>query len=551
MEMTKIWLDGKALSLPLYSKVSDLFPGEGKKKYEDDPIVGVLLNGILSPLSERINGESIVEEVHLFSTLGRRVYRRSLILLLFYASSLVYPARPLRIAHSLGDGYYFHYEDDEDVDIDLLKQKMEEAIKNKVRIESVFLTHEEAIRSLEKCNLNDTVKLLQTLNNESYRFSRIENYLQLYTEPVLEDASLLTLWEIRKYSKGILLRYPQSRSIRSIRKFSDNPLLFSIFEDTRKNESRLGLKSLGDLNMMQSNGGIEENILMMETLQRMKILEATEKAVEKKDLKVIFIAGPSSSGKTTFSLKLSENLRVLGKKPIKISLDDYYKPRSEVPRDENGDYDFEALEALELALLEEQMEMLIKGKGVHLPSFSFKNQKRTFGESEVRMDEDSVLVIEGIHGLNPNLIPSIDEKYVFRIYISALTSLNLDSSTRISTTDNRIIRRMVRDKRTRGIGALETIERWPSVERGEKNHIFPYQNNANIMINSALDYELGVLAPMAMPLLRSVGKQEEEAYVVARRLIEFLSFFYPISDHYVPSDSLLREFIGGSIYEAI
>lgn len=551
MENTTIKMQGKGMRVPLYSKVSDLFPKEKNKGYEGNPVVGVLLNGVLSPLSERIEGESTVEEVRLFSTLGRRVYRRTLTLLLFYASSIVYPARALRIAHSLGDGYYFQYEDGESLDVGKLEKVMRHAVSESMKIESIYLTHEKALDYLSKSNSKETIELLMTLNDENYRFLKIGSYMQLYTEPVLEDVSLLTLWELRSYSSGMLLRYPQSRSIKTINKFADNPLLFSVFEETRRDEKRIGINSLGALNHKQSEGEIEEAVLMMETLQRKKIMEIAEKAIRKEELKVIFIAGPSSSGKTTFSLKLSENLKVLGKKPVKISIDDYYKPRCEVPRDENGDYDFEALDALELDLFRSQIDALTRGNGVHIPSFSFKSQKRTFQEKETVMDEDTVLVIEGIHGLNPKLIPSLDGKYIFRIYISALTSLNLDSSTRISTTDNRIIRRMVRDNRTRGIGALETISRWPSVERGEKDNIFPYQNNADVMMNSALDYELGVLAPMAMPLLRSVDKKEEEAYAVARRLLAFLSFFYPINGIHVPSDSLLREFIGGSIYQAI
>ncbi len=550
MDEINVKVDGVMKSVIFLSEYKSIVD-YGDKKYEDNPTVGVLVNGKLTSLSQRIVGSADVESVHLFSSLGKRIYRRTLTLLLSYASRMAYPERSLVIGHSLGDGYFFRYEDSDPFDIALLREKMTEAVSRKERIEKVSLSHEEALEYAEKTKESATALLLESMNSIGYDFNKCGSYCQLHTEPVLPDFSLLTVWELRAYEDGLLLRYPQSRSIGKITPFADNPLLFSIFEESRKNEETLAIRSIGELNNSIATGQIGHDILLMEAQQRRKIIKIADMILNKKNAKIIFIAGPSSSGKTTFSLKLSDELRIMGKKAIKISLDDYYKPRAEVPRDESGDYDYEVLEALRLDLFREQADAFIKGEEVHIPSFSFKEQKTTFSKEGYRMDDDAYLVIEGIHGLNPHLLPELDDALSFKIYISALSLLNIDSNTRISTTDNRIIRRMVRDNRTRGFDALDTLSRWQSVERGEKNHIFPYQNNADVMINSALDYELAVLAPKAVPLLRMVKKDGKDAYSLAQRLLSFLAFISPIDSTLVPSDSILREFIGSSVYNAI
>lgn len=547
MNEINIVIDGKKKKVPFLSEYKDVL-NCGNSCYEDNPIVGVLVNGKLSSLSERIDGDSEIESIHLFSPLGKRIYRKSLCLLLSYASSLVYPKRQLVIGHSLGDGYFFRYEDGWKADVCVLAEKMKDIVKEKTSIERVRLSHESALKYAEESAQKETAVLLESINENGYDFVRCGSYYQLYTEPVLPDFSIVTLWELREYSDGLLLRYPQSRSIGKIMPFMDNPLLFSVFEESRRNEEIISIRSIGELNDSIAKNTIGRDILLMEAQQRRKIIKIADMILEREKVRMIFIAGPSSSGKTTFSLKLSDELRIMGKKAIKISLDDYYKPRCQVPKDESGNYDYEVLEALNIDLFRSQIKELLSGKEVHLPSFSFIKQETVFSQEGYSMDEDTYLVIEGIHGLNPQLLSDIDPSLSFKIYISALTLLNLDSNTRISTTDNRIIRRMVRDNRTRGFDAVETLSRWPSVERGEKNHIFPYQNNADVMINSALDYELAVLAPKAVPLLRMVRKSNKDAYPSAQRLLSFLSFLSPADQSLVPSDSILREFIGSSVY---
>ena len=306
-----------------------------------------------------------------------------------------------------------------------------------------------------------------------------------------------------------------------------------------------------DLNRQISEGTITETIRLTEALQRKRIAAIASAVAEKKTIKAVFIAGPSSSGKTTFSMKLTDELILHGYSPIRLSLDDYYLPGDLVPVDENGEKDFDVLESLDIPLFREQFSDLVNGKEIHPAEHSFKEKKTVLLDKTLKMDEDSILIIEGIHGLNPALIGDFPEEKIFRVYISALTQVNLDTRSRISTTDNRILRRMIRDSRTRGIPAAETLRRWPQVERGEKNNIFPFQNNADIMINSALEYELSVLVTYAIPLLRSVRREEGEAYALSRRLLAFLDLVYPLPDDAVPPDSILREFIGGSIYGAI
>ena len=546
----QITLDGKKEKVRKGTKIIDLLGKDRDLSYKADPVIAAKLNGKIVSLSEPILGNATISSVHLLSPFGKRVYRKSLCFLLSYATSIIAPERTLIIGHSLGDGYYFRYRGGEKPDAERLRSVMQQAIDEDLPIDLVELTEDEAIEYAKKRGLDETEELLRTMNSSSYRFARIGECLEMYYEPLLPSLRYLELWELREYEDGLLLRYPQSRKPETLMPFSDNPLLFSVFNENKRYAAILGISSMGELNEKVQKGEIGSTILLSEALQRRRISDISRMIKSKKTVRAVFIAGPSSSGKTTFSLRLSDELRVDGYKPIKISLDDYYLPPDKVPVDEDGEKDYEVLESLNLPLLRKQLSGLIDGKEVNLAQFSFKDKKTTFRSEPVRMAEDSILVIEGIHGLNPALIPELPREKSFRVYISALTQVNLDTRSRISTTDNRILRRMVRDNRTRGFDAVETLSRWPSVERGEKNHIFPFQNNADVMINSALEYELGVLKTYAVPLLKSVPKEKGDSYATARRLLDFLDYVYPISSEAVPADSLLREFIGGSVYSA-
>lgn len=520
------------------------------ESYSDNPVVAALVNGELKSLNSTYHENTNIVPVRLFSNLGKRVYRKSLCFLLCYASAKLFPERNLVIGHSLGDGFYFYYRNKEKPDIPKLKERMEKAIKENLPIELKSLPFQAALQYVKDHNLIETEKLLLTSNNSRYKFCSLDGVLEVYYEPMLKETGLLQVWDLIEYEDGMLLRYPQSRNPEKIMEFVDNPLLFSVFKENKKVAKTLDIGSLGALNLKQRENKIQESILLSESLQRKHIADIGLMIKNKGNVKAVFIAGPSSSGKTTFSLKLVNELILNGYKPIKISLDDYYLPIEQVPVDSNGEKDFEVLESLDLGLFREQLHDLISGKEVCLASYDFKKRHHFFCDEPTHLEENSILVIEGIHGLNPNLVPDLDKSLSFKIYISALTQLNLDSRSRISTTDNRILRRMVRDNRTRNLDAVETLSRWPSVERGEKSHIFPYQNNADVMINSALEYELGVLAPYAIPLLRSVSVADGECYATARRLLSFLELVYPIPAEDVPSDSIIREFIGGSVYNA-
>lgn len=547
----KIRIDGKEMEVPFGTSIKDILGIKSAQPYADNPIAGAVVNGMLMSLQEGLKGNADIRTVRVASPLGKRIYRKSLCFLLSYASSAIAPERNLIIGHSLGDGFYFRYRDGNPPDTARLRKAMEEAVAEDLPIDVLSLADDEVLVYSESRKLLETKELLDTRNSPLYKVARIGECIELYYEAVLPSTGYIGLWELRDYQDGLLLRYPQSQSPFRLAEFVDNPLLFEVFRENRKASSVIGISSLGDLNRKIIDGSVEETIRLSESLMRRSIMDIGRSIKEKGTVKAVFIAGPSSSGKTTSSLKLCDELRIHGYSPLKLSLDDYYLPGDLIPLDEDGEKDFDVLEALDLDLFRKQLADLTSGKAVHLAVHDFRQKTTSFREEESRMEDDSILVIEGIHGLNPALTAGFDDSMLFKVYISALTQINLDTRSRISTTDNRILRRMVRDARTRGLSPMETLSRWPSVERGEKNNIFPFQNNADAMINSALSYELAVLVTYAVPLLRSVRKESGEPYTIARRLLAFLSLVHPLPDDMIPPDSILREFIGGSIYGAI
>ncbi len=550
MEKIIVRIDGTEMTTGIGTELLELVD-RYSISYMDNPIAAAYVNGSIVSLREKLEGNAEIKTIRVISPEGKRIYRKSLCFLLCYASALIAPDRTLIIGHSLGDGFFFRYRDGHKPDTDKLRRAMEDAVRDNLPIDLVMLTAEEALRYSEDRHLDETKKLLLTENGSEYRFARLGTCYEMYYEPMLPSAGYIGLWELMDYKGGLLLRYPQSRSPFQIMPFTDNPLLFSVFSENKRISSILGIESLGDLNMKIADGSITETIRLSESLQRQRIVSIARAIKEKGTVKAVFIAGPSSSGKTTSSMKLTDELRLLGYDPIRLSLDDYYLSEEDIPLDENGEKDFDVLHSLDIPLFRSQLTDLAAGREIHPAMHSFREKKTVLSNETLKMEENSILIIEGIHGLNPALIADFPEKMVFRVYISALTQVNLDTRSRISTTDNRILRRMVRDARTRGITASETLRRWPQVERGEKNNIFPFQNNADVMINSALEYELPVIATYAIPLLKSVKKEDGEPYAVARRLLEFLSIVYPLPSDTVPPDSTLREFIGGSIYGAI
>ncbi len=557
MDRIYVECEDKVCSLDAYSTALDALLLLGKiddvenYDYLSNPVVGAIVNGEACPLGKRLVCSSVVEPVHLFDSIGRRIYRHSLCFLLSLSASLAFPGRNLVIGHSLGDGFYFSFDDDiplTETEVRILNDKMHSLIEKKEEIVYSALSGEDAIEVFKKLGRKDTVLLLESRNDSiAYTYS-LDGYTQLSYEPLVPNTAVLSIFELRLYGKGLLLRYPLSQTIDRIVPLRDNPLLFSVFEEYRKWGKILSVRSIGEMNRVNIEGGMREYIRLSEDLQRRKIAEIADN-VAKKDAKIVFVAGPSSSGKTTFSKRLCEELRLLGYKAFKLSLDDYYNPPSMAPKDENGKPDLEVIEALNIGLIDSNLTDLVSGKDVSLPSYDFNTHITSFNSAPVRLGEKCIAVIEGIHALNERITGCIDSSFVYKVYISALTQLNLDDSNRVSTTDNRLLRRLLRDYRTRGMSVVRTLNMWPNVTKAEREHIFPHQNNADVMFNSALDYEIGVLMPSVEPLLKSVKVSDGPCYELSRRLLGFLRNVYPITSTYVPSNSILREFIGDSDYE--
>jgi uridine kinase len=467
------------------------------------------------------------------------------------AARELYPELRLLVGHSLGYGYYYTLEsagNNINIDLPSLEKKMREMIASKMTIQSRYVSYEEALDLFANSNQPDTFKLLNQISKPKILINTLGSYSDLYFQPLLDCIDILTVFELRKYGEGFLLRFPPTSTPNELSVFEDIPQLFSIYSQSKKWGKLIGVSSVGQLNEMIAKRKAKDFVEITETLQNKKIAEIADKIAERKSVKVVLIAGPSSSGKTTTSKKLSMQLRVLGFEPVVISLDDYYRGTESTPLDDEGKPDYECLEALDVPLLNEILVSLFKGNEVDLPTFDFKTGSRKYTGKKLKLNERMIVIMEGIHGLNDKLTPLVPSEYKFKIYLSALTQLNLDDHNRIPTSDNRLLRRIVRDAQFRGKGAAGTIAMWASVQRGERLHIFPYQDKADVMFNTALDYELSVLKIYAEPLLRAVKPTESE-YSEASRLLMFLNNFSTISSSFVPGQSIIREFIGESDFK--
>lgn len=549
-----ITVDNKKYSFERGVTIHEIFKDGISSNYESNPYVAALVNGELKNLGFAILYDAEVKPIRLFSPLGKRVYRHTLALLLSYAAAKTYPELHFVIDYALGDGHCFHFENGE-VSEDVaskLSTVMEKAVKDNLEITYTAIPYTKALEIFDQKAFPRTNSLLETRNDAKINVCILDGYQDILYEPVLPSTGLLKLWELKAYKNTLLLRHPLAPDFDKIKEFENNEKLFAVLNRERKNCKVMKVTSIGELNKSIADGSINHIIELSETIRNSDIDLVARDIKMRGSVKAIFLAGPSSSGKTTTSLKLSSRLELFGYKPIKISLDDYYLPgENSTPLDEEGKPDYEALEAIDVAYFKKQLSDLFAGKGIHLPLYTFKTHTRKDAEKETILTENSILVIEGIHGLNPALYESFAPDSIYKVYVSALTGLTIDDHNRISTTDTRIIRRCVRDARTRGFSAESTLQIWPSVERGEKNNIFPYQNNADAMLSSSLAYELAALAPYAIPLLRSIKPQSGEAYTNARRLLKFLELIYIVNEDRIPLDSVLREFIGGSIYGAV
>jgi uridine kinase len=457
----------------------------------EHPIVALRVNNELYSLTRSIDVRARVEPVTDETTEGSNVCRRTLCMVLAAAARDLYPSLRLLVGHSLGYGYYYTLEsggNNIEIDLEALERRMREMIAEDMPITSRYVAYEEALELFENSNQPDTYRLLSQTSKPKILINTLGNYTDLYFQPLLDRTAPLSVFELRRYGEGFLLRFPPTAHPDHLSEFEDVPQLFSVYSENKKWGKLIGVSSVGQLNDLVSRRKAKDFVEITETLQNKKIAEIADKIASRKSVKVVLIAGPSSSGKTTTSKKLSMQLRVVGYDPILISLDDYYRGKENTPLDEDGKPDFECLEALDVPLLNEVLVSLFKGDEVELPSFDFKTGSRKYTGRRLKMNERTILVLEGIHGLNDKLTPLVPSEYKYKIYLSALTQLNLDDHNRIPTSDNRLIRRIVRDAQFRGKGAAGTISMWASVQRGERLHIFPFQDKADIMFNTALDY---------------------------------------------------------------
>jgi uridine kinase len=515
------------------------------------PIVALRVNNELFSLTRSIDVRARIEPVTTETTEGSNVCRRTLCLVLAAAARELYPELRLLVGHSLGYGYYYTLESGSTnvhIDLPALEARMREMIAADLAVETRYVSYEEALELFEGSNQPDTLRLLRHSSKPKILINTLGSYSDLYFQPLLDRIGILTVFEIRPYGEGFLLRFPPTALNDRLSDFEDVPQLFRIYAESKKWGKMIGVSSVGQLNELVERRKAKDYVEITETLQNKKIAEIADMIAARKTARVVLIAGPSSSGKTTTSKKLSMQLRVVGFEPLVISLDDYYRGVENTPKDAEGKPDFECLEALDVPLLNEILVSLFEGKEVELPTFDFKSGSRKYSGKKLKLTDRSILILEGIHGLNDKLTPLVPAELKFKIYLSALTQLNLDDHNRIPTSDNRLLRRIVRDAQFRSKGAAGTISMWASVQRGERLHIFPFQDKADAMFNTALDYELSVLKVYAEPLLRAVKPTEGE-YAEASRLLMFLNNFSPIPSSFVPGQSIIREFIGDSDFK--
>lgn len=548
-KITITFPDGKVIETPYRTRISDLTDNFNMDR---EKIFAVKVNNKVYSMEKHLKYSAEVEPVLYDSKEGIAVYRRSLCILLAAAAYHIYPDRRLLVGHSLGSGYYYTLDTEKPIcekDIKALEQEMNALVKKNLPIESHFVSYDEAVELIEKSGLTETRRQMNFLCPPRVRINSIGDFSDLHFGPLVPHTGMLKHFELRKYGEGFLLRFPKSSDQSKIPEFVDQPKLFEIYRKYKTWGKRLGVTSVASLNELIVSRKINDFIDITETLQEKCISEIASQIAEKQTARVVLIAGPSSSGKTTTSKKLALELQALGYIPKVISLDCYYVDHSRTPVDENGEPDYECLEALDIELLNKNLVDLFAGKEVIIPTYNFADGTQSFKEkNKMVLKEHEILIMEGIHGLNDKLTPKVPAEYKFKIYLSALTQLNLDDHNRIPTSDNRLIRRIVRDSQFRGKPAAGTIAMWPSVRRGEEKYIFPFQNNADAILNTALDYELSVLKIYAEPLLRCVKPSEPE-YSEACRLLHFLEQFASIAPTAVPPRSIIREFIGGSAFK--
>ena len=540
---------GQTIAVPLGANLDEVYRLAGLQM-EYGP-VSVRVNNKVEGMHYRIFGPKEVEFLDMTSSSGQRAYTRSLFFVLCKAAHDLYPDCRVWIDIPVSNGYFVDLQLDHAVtldDVGRLRRRMQEIIAAALPIHRYETTTEQAIQMFNERGTLSKVKLLRSIGRLYTTYYEIDGYQDYYYGSMLTNTSQLYLFGLEKYFDGLLLRIPSREHPGELDEMVHQDKMFGIFKEHHRWQDILGLRTIGDLNEVIERGYTSQLIQISEALQEKKIARIADEIAQRKGIKVVLIAGPSSSGKTTTCKRLSVQLAVNGIKPVGISLDDYFVDREQTPRDANGDYDFEHLHALNLDLLNQQMTALLRGEEVELPRYDFPTGRSLMSGKKLTLHADEVLVVEGIHALNPELMSQVPQEQLFRVYASALTTLLLDNHNYIPTTDNRLLRRIIRDHKYRGVSAQETIHRWPSVRAGENRWIFPFQENADAMFNTAMLFELAVIKSQVEPLLEQVPENCAE-YAEAYRLLKFLRYIKPIPDTQIPPTSLLREFLGGSSFE--
>ncbi len=519
----------------------------------DAKIVLAVSNGKLNELNKKVGKDSTVSFVTLKDQSGYQTYKRSACLLLVKSFTDVVGEENIKdfcIEFSISKGYFCNASGNFKLDsalLDKVKGRMDELVAEDLPICKLSYHINDAIEIFRSHNMSDKEKLFKYRRASRVNIYSLEDYHDYYYGYMVPSTGYITSYEIRPYDDGFILQLPTRREPGVVPDIEVPIKLYQTMKDTTDWAKRLGLATVGDLNDRICSGGFNDLVLVQEAMQESNIVRIAEDVVRRHGIKFVMIAGPSSSGKTTFSHRLSVQLRAHGLVPHTIALDDYFKNREDTPLDENGNYNFECLEALDIEGFNRDMTALLAGETVELPSFNFKTGSREYRGNYKRLAAEDILVIEGIHGLNEKMSYALPKESKYKVYISSLTTLNVDEHNRIATTDGRLIRRMVRDHRTRGTSARNTLAMWDSVRRGEEQYIFPFQESADAMFNSALIYELAVLKQFAEPLLFSIGKEDSE-YQEAKRLLKFLDYFVGVTSENLPNNSIIREFVGGSMF---
>ena len=530
------------------STLSDIF-SSFNLKMEHGP-VSAKVNNKVEGMHYRVYNNKDIEFLDMCTSSGSRAYTRTLFFVLCKAVQDLYPGHDVVIDIPVSNGFYVDVRLERDVteeDVDCIRKRMQEIVDARMPIRRYMVPTEDAIALFEEKGDVEKVKLLRTSGSLYTTYYKIGEYVDFYYGTLLTNTSQLYLFGLEKYYDGMLLRIPSLKNPDELGEVTRQDKMFEIFKEHHHWQDIIGIRTVGDFNAAVDAGHATDVINISEALQEKKIAQIAEQIAARPGVKLVLLAGPSSSGKTTSCKRLSIQLAVNGLKPLQISLDDYFVDRERTPKDENGEYDYESIYALDLQKINDQFNALFRGEEVELPKYDFPSGKSKKSGKRLKMNDNNVLVVEGIHALNPELTAQIPNGQIFRVYASALTTILLDNHNYIPTTDNRLLRRIIRDYKYRGVSAQDTIHRWPSVRAGENKWIFPFQENADAMLNTAMLYELAVIKMQAEPLLEQVPENCDE-YAEAYRLLKFLKYFKGIPFNNLPPTSLLREFLGGSSF---